>query len=513
MSRLRQDFGAQATATKKAKLPPVEDWFGCYGSRGDLFAKESYRHPAKMGVGLTYRIFEHGAARGYWKPGDLILDPMGGIGTTAIVGASLGYRVAMIELERHFIELAQGNLYLWEHKHGRRPPVALFHGDARKLSELLGGVNSSGAVSSPPYAGNPRQGNDHHPERQEGGGLWPGNYDAEPAAAAISSPPYGDSALPFAVNWKAMRMARDGQWDEAIAYVRAKERAAVRKGQKFGEATDETIRRRLEEALDRVAGGYSGNGARAPVDKAVSSPPFLAALRGGGIQETGYGDGSDKVGERTYAASTVGKTPGQIGNLRDPAGDIDTVIDGALTSPPWFKEARGGLQGFSDSAKASGVAAERMRAGQRGGNGASAEAIQRQMERAAEHVYGDSPEQVGNTEGETYCLAMLQVYRQLHLVLKPGGVVALVTKNPVRKGKLRRLDLDTIGLMDAAGFTLLERHRAMLREELGAQHTLDGGVVEVVRERKSFFKRLHEKRNPDLRVDHEDVLFFRKVAP
>ena len=82
-------------------IPEVQDWTGCYGNRGDLFTKVSYRHPAKMGVALTYRIFEHGARRGYWQPGDLILDPMGGIGTTAIVGASLGYRVAMIELERH----------------------------------------------------------------------------------------------------------------------------------------------------------------------------------------------------------------------------------------------------------------------------------------------------------------------------------------------------------------------------------------------------------------------------
>ena len=31
-------------------------------------------------------------------------------------------------------------------------------------------------------------------------------------------------------------------------------------------------------------------------------------------------------------------------------------------------------------------------------------------------------------------------------------------------------------------------------------------------ERKSFFKRLHEKKFPHLRVDHEDVLFFRKQA-
>ena len=41
-------------------------------------------------------------------------------------------------------------------------------------------------------------------------------------------------------------------------------------------------------------------------------------------------------------------------------------------------------------------------------------------------------------EKETYCAAMLTVYQQLWLVLRPCGVVALVTKNPVKKGAIRR---------------------------------------------------------------------------
>lgn len=87
-------------------------WFGCYGPRGDLFLPASNIHPAKMAVGLCYRIFEHGRERGYWQPGDVILDPMAGIGTTLVVGATLGYRCIGVELEDHFLKLAAANLIL-----------------------------------------------------------------------------------------------------------------------------------------------------------------------------------------------------------------------------------------------------------------------------------------------------------------------------------------------------------------------------------------------------------------
>lgn len=49
----------------------MREWLGCYnGTRADLFTAESNAHPAKMAVGLCYRIFEYGRERGYWK-GDL----------------------------------------------------------------------------------------------------------------------------------------------------------------------------------------------------------------------------------------------------------------------------------------------------------------------------------------------------------------------------------------------------------------------------------------------------------
>lgn len=66
--------------------------------------------------------------------------------------------------------------------------------------------------------------------------------------------------------------------------------------------------------------------------------------------------------------------------------------------------------------------------------------------------------------------------------------------------------------MEAAGFEFLERQMAMLAEDLGEQFTLEGEVVPLRRERKSFFKRLFESKRPDLAVNWEDVLWFRKTA-
>ena len=336
----------------------VDRWFGCYsGGRGDLFLPSSNRHPAKMSVALCYRIFAHMEERGWIHKGDLILDPMCGIATTLVCGGSLGYRTAGIELEGWMLPLAEKNIERLMAKMPQAPRPVIVQGDARHLRlaiERLG--DCRGAVTSPPYGMEPREGGeDKHPERMEGG-KWSGKY-----SGAVTSPPYAHDA--------------SGHVSQA--------------------------REQALPAADRM---------------------------GRGLQQ------ADGYGKRDIA---------QIGNLRDPKGDIE-------------------LTEF-----------------QRGGR-------------------------------ETYLSAMGKVYAELHTVLKPGGVVCLVTKNPVKKGAIRRLDLDTIRLMEAAGFELIERFRAMLSEDLGEQMALDGSAKKIKRERMSFFKRLHVRKYPELAVLWEDILFFRK---
>jgi len=104
--------------------------------------------------------------------------------------------------------------------------------------------------------------------------------------------------------------------------------------------------------------------------------------------------------------------------------------------------------------------------------------------------YSQSPENIGNPQGvkteESYLSAMLQVYSEIARV---SDVLVVVVKNPTRNGKLRRLDLDTIKIMEMSGWRIYCQHRALLFEEL-EQETLFGDRVKRVKGRLSFFKRL-----------------------
>ena len=88
---------------------------------------------------------------------------------------------------------------------------------------------------------------------------------------------------------------------------------------------------------------------------------------------------------------------------------------------------------------------------------------------------------------------MLQVYQQCHKVLKPQGLMILVTKNFIRDQKEIRLDLDTIKLCEQAGFTFKERWY----RELPAQ---------------SFWRIIYKQKYPDApELKYEDVLVFLKA--
>ena len=84
-------------------------WYGCYDDGwGDLIVPDAYAHPAKFAKGLVYRIVKHGTEQCYWKKGDCLLDPFGGVGLGGIAAAAHGLQWLGVELEARFVRMAAG---------------------------------------------------------------------------------------------------------------------------------------------------------------------------------------------------------------------------------------------------------------------------------------------------------------------------------------------------------------------------------------------------------------------
>lgn len=108
----------------------------------------SAAHPGKM----LPAIAAH-AIRRYTQPGDLVIDPMCGIGTTLIEALHLGRNALGIEYEPRWAALARANT---EHalQHTRRGLADVIRGDARTLLDLIDpGYLGTAAllITSPPY--------------------------------------------------------------------------------------------------------------------------------------------------------------------------------------------------------------------------------------------------------------------------------------------------------------------------------------------------------------------------
>jgi modification methylase len=71
----------------------------------------------------------------YTAPGDLVADPMCGIGTTLAEAAWLGRDGLGVEYEERWARLAAANID-WARRHGATGTAEVIHGDARQLRGL-----------------------------------------------------------------------------------------------------------------------------------------------------------------------------------------------------------------------------------------------------------------------------------------------------------------------------------------------------------------------------------------
>lgn len=139
-----------------AEPPAVSVWTTAQSSpaaqRKNKYTPESTAHPAKMLPEVVRHAVTH-----YTKAGELVLDPMCGIGTTLVEAVRLGRRAVGVEYEPHWVEVANANLDVAREQGvgGEKGIDArVFHGDARQLVTLLPPEYVGQAalvVTSPPY--------------------------------------------------------------------------------------------------------------------------------------------------------------------------------------------------------------------------------------------------------------------------------------------------------------------------------------------------------------------------
>jgi len=134
---------------------PEEVWvFPKIGSKKQrvIYDQESMQHPAKMDTYLTRRLLKE-----FTKAGDVVLDPMAGVGTTGVEAVLLGRHCILVDIEENFTSLIQKNLNnvkaVFE-KGSFKPKLGkavVITGDSRHLSELLQ-QHADAIITSPPYA-------------------------------------------------------------------------------------------------------------------------------------------------------------------------------------------------------------------------------------------------------------------------------------------------------------------------------------------------------------------------
>ena len=226
-----------------------------------------------------------------------------------------------------------------------------------------------------------------------------------------------------------------------------------------------------------------GNLPYGEIDKCIFSPPYAEA--DSRDERPHHQDGElARMMLSSYVQTKQGKSEGQISNL--PYGQIDKIV----TSPPYEAAVSASTGGERDMASAR-QREKRLRDKgydpkmYQGGAGHNLE---------VDFQYTKDKDNIGNLKSDSYLEAMLQVYQQCYSVLKPQGLMILVTKNFIRNKQVVRLDTDTIKLCEQAGFNYLERHYRKL-------------------EYMSFWRVIYHQKHPEVeQILNEDVLVFTKCA-
>ncbi len=169
--------------------PPLSVWATAQQDartqRRGRYLPASTAHPAKMLPAIAATAITR-----YTERGDLVADPMCGIGTTLVEAIHLGRGGLGVEFEERWAGIAAANID-WARRHGATGSAEVICGDARQLPALLPpGMTGRAAlvVTSPPY-GPSVHGQVRAEQRHGGGGVekYDNRYSRDPANLAHHS--------------------------------------------------------------------------------------------------------------------------------------------------------------------------------------------------------------------------------------------------------------------------------------------------------------------------------------
>ena len=208
------------------------------------------------------------------------------------------------------------------------------------------------------------------------------------------------------------------------------------------------------------------------IDCVLASPPYSEGLTQGGGQRTettNSGAGGDIV-PRHY-----GTTPGNLGNLKP--GDVSAII----SSPPYegsMSSEKSGID-WSKTVREDGTPRDMSKE----------PAHAHRVGAGAAMKYGTNEGQLGNTQGPTFWEAARDIVAQCLQILRPGGYAIWVVKDFVRAKKRVDFTGDWRKLCEAAGFTTLHEHHAMLYKEHRFRSIWGEEIIRRTN-RASFFRTL-----------------------
>jgi len=506
-----------------------------FGRFKTFFDGSSLAHPAKMHVELCAELI-----RRYTKPGDVVLDPMNGVGTTTILCMLLGRSAIGVELEEKFHNWCESSRKITEERIKeflgalkKRPPVTgwckcnptedsyeptidvknpdgviekfpikietcekcgkpiyprfgkAVHicGDARRLSELLKehGEEIRCVLFSPPYG---------NAISKQGGlcGLSEIGISCKTAreysedVKNIGNLPIGEvGGIIFSPPYSSISpQSKDKEFLGRIA--RDYEEGHPRNGQRI---TTKNVILRYEDYNPNnplnISNLPHGEINSMSIDVVITSPPYSETLNEKKNTTSNL--------RREERLRTAGHHPEDFmgGKARN-----CQIEDGLRYS--FNSENIGNLKhGDIDVVLTSPPYEESMGDKHHSPKG---DEIVREKRHYNTYTETKKKDNIGNLRKETYLSAMLTVYEQCYLVLKQGGKMIVIVKPFVRNFKVVKLHGHTIKLCELAGFVLKE-------------------VLLFKLPQKSFWRILYQKKHgskvKDLNLlDYEWVLVFEK---